>query len=104
MKLFPGAVRTFRVHARVFAAGVALLSLANWLTGSPWWSFWPIAAWSLAFGVHYLVYKARTTDERWAAERSAELHSRSYDASHIDRISSDQGRTGNLSAEKDPKP
>jgi hypothetical protein len=104
MKLLSSAVRTFRVHARVFTAGVAVLTLANWLSGSPWWSFWPIAAWSIVFGVHYLVYKARTTDERWAEERTAELHSKSYDVSHIDRISSDKGRTGELSAEKEPKP
>ena len=76
----------FRLHAWAFCAGATALVLANWLSGSPWWSFWPIAAWSVAFGVHYLVYKARTTDERWAEERAADLRSKSYDASHIDSI------------------
>jgi len=63
-----------------------VLAGANGLTGGPWWSFWPIAAWGVAFGVHYLVYKARTTDERWAEERAADLRSKSYDAQHIDMI------------------
>lgn len=40
----------------------------------------------MVFGVHYLVYKALTTDERWAEERVADLHSKSYDAHHIDII------------------
>ena len=83
--------RAFRAHAWAFVVGVATLAGANGLTGSPWWSFWPIAAWSIAFGLHYLVYKARTTDERWADERAADLRSKSYDAHHIDRIAEDHG-------------
>ena len=35
--------RAFRVHAWVFAAGACALSAANWFTGPPWWSFWPLA-------------------------------------------------------------
>jgi len=58
----------------------------NWATGRGWWSFWPIAVWSVALGVHYLVYKSRTVDERWADERTADLRSKSYDAGHIDTI------------------
>lgn len=45
----------------------------------------------MAFAGHYLIYKARTVDERWAEERAADLHSKSYDASHIDRIAEDHG-------------
>ena len=48
--------------------------------------------------VHYLIHKSRTVDENWVEERTADLHSKSYDAGHIDRIVADQeGR-------KDPKP
>jgi hypothetical protein len=43
------------------------------------------------FAVHFLVYKSRTVDESWVEERTADLHSKSYDASHIDRIAADQG-------------
>ena len=75
-----------RIHALAFCAGAMALALANWLSGPPWWSFWPIAAWSVAFTVHYMVHKARTTDDRWARERAADLRSKSYDASHIDSI------------------
>ena len=43
--------------------------------------------------VHYLVHKSRTVDESWVEERTADLHSKSYDASHIDRIAADQAAT-----------
>ncbi len=40
--------------------------------------------------VHYLIHKARTVDESWVEERTADLHSKSYDAGHIDQIAADQ--------------
>lgn len=47
---------------------------------------WPITLWGVAFAAHYFYSKARTADERWVEERTAELRSKSYDASHIDSI------------------
>ncbi|MDA0276440.1 MAG: 2TM domain-containing protein [Proteobacteria bacterium] len=85
------AARAFRCHAWAYCAGVGALIAANWFTGGLWWSFWPLAAWSVAFAVHYLIHKAGTVDESWAEERAADLHSKSYDASHIDRIAGDHG-------------
>jgi hypothetical protein len=41
--------------------------------------------------VHYLIRKAETVDEAWVEERTANLHSKSYDASHIDQIAGDFG-------------
>jgi 2TM domain-containing protein len=70
---------------------VSALVLADFLTSASWWSFWPIALWGTAFAGHYLIYKARTVDESWVEERTANLHSKSYDASHIDRIAEDYG-------------
>ena len=40
----------------------------------------------MVLAVHYFAYKARTVDERWAETRAADVHSKSYDASHIDSI------------------
>lgn len=81
--------RAIRLHARVFAAGCAILIAANWLSGDWWWSFWPTAAWAIAFMAHYLVYKSRSVDEVWVAERTADVRSKSYDAGHIDAIKKD---------------
>jgi hypothetical protein len=36
--------------------------------------------------VHYLFHKTGTVDEDWVEERTANLHSKSYDAHHIDSI------------------
>lgn len=83
----PTARTVFRWHAWAYAAGASALVLANVLTGSGWWSFWPLAVWSVAMGVHYLFHKAGAIDEHWVDERTAELRSKSYDASHIDKIS-----------------
>lgn len=40
--------------------------------------------------MHYLVYKSRTVDDKWADERTADLRSKSYDAGHIDAIVRDR--------------
>ena len=80
------APRVFRRHAWSYLAAACALSVANWFTGAPWWSFWPLASWGVVLAVHYLIYKARTVDEAWAEERVADLHSKSYDAHHMDRV------------------
>ena len=86
----PSARTVFRWHAWAYAAGASALVLANVLTGSGWWSFWPLAVWSVALAIHYLFHKARSVDDSWVAERTADLHSKSYDVSHIDRIAESQ--------------
>ncbi len=83
--------RAFRLHAWAFVLGNTALGVANWLTGGSWWVFWPLAAWSVLLAAHYLVQKSRSVDEHWAEVRAADLHSKSYDASHIDRIAADHG-------------
>jgi hypothetical protein len=44
----------------------------------------------VVLAVHYLIHKSRTVDESWIEERTADLHSKSYDAGHIDQIAADQ--------------
>lgn len=80
----------FRRHAWAYAVAACALIAANGYTGGTWWSFWPLAIWGVAFAVHYLIYKARTVDESWVEGRTADLHSKSYDAGHIDQIAADQ--------------
>ena len=82
------ARRLFRRHAIAFVAVNAALNAFNAVTGAPWWAFWPLAAWGLAFGVHYLVYKTRRVDPEWVEERTEDVRSKSYDRAHIDSIES----------------
>jgi len=86
------AARALHLHLWAYALGAGGLIAANWATGGGWWSFWPLAVWSVVLGVHYLVYKSRTVDEKWVDERTADLRSKSYDAGHIDAIAREHGR------------
>jgi hypothetical protein len=90
-------MRGVRLHAWIFAAGALGLVGANALTdGDYWWSIWPILVWGMALGAHYSVRKARSVDESWAEERAADVHSKSYDAGHMDDIAKryDPGKPG----------
>jgi hypothetical protein len=86
----------FRRHAWAFVAINAALTLLNIFMGGPWWALWPLLVTGFLLGVHYLVYKALTANEQWAAERAEELNLKSYDRSHIEdlkaRYSEDPGR------------
>jgi hypothetical protein len=80
------AARAIRLHVGLYVAFAVVLTAVNGATGGGWWSFWPLGIWAVALGVHYMVYKTRTVDESWVEERTADLHSKSYDAGHIDDI------------------
>jgi hypothetical protein len=84
-------VRAFRWHLRLFLVLNISLTLANVLTGMPWWSFWPLLITAFLLGLHYLLYKALTVDETWAEERVEELNLKSYDRSHIEELKSRYG-------------
>ncbi|HSH06207.1 MAG TPA: 2TM domain-containing protein [Burkholderiales bacterium] len=84
---FPASARRrFRRHFAVFLAVNLVLTAANVVMGAPWWAFWPLAIWSVALLVHYLVYKTSTIDDAWVDARVEDLRSKSYDLSHIDDI------------------
>ena len=50
--------------------------------------------------MHFLVHKALTSDERWVEERTEDLRSKSYDASHIDSIATRYGVQGDEAERK----
>jgi hypothetical protein len=79
-------VRCFRWHAWCFLAFNLGLTAINVATGRPWWAVWPLLVTGLAVGLHYILFKAFTVDERWAEERAHELALKSYDRSHIESI------------------
>jgi hypothetical protein len=98
MKPRPGAwrdrlVRGLRWHAWGFAALNLGLTAINIATGRPWWALWPLLATGLVLGVHYMLAKAFTVDERWVDERARDLTIKSYDRSHIESIRARQRRS-----------
>jgi hypothetical protein len=78
--------RAFRLHLWTFVVVNIALNAANWFVGANWWAFWPLVVWGLALAVHYLIFKSKRVDERWVEERTEEVHSKAYDAAHIDSI------------------
>lgn len=79
-------VRSFRWHVWSFAALNLGLTAINIALGAPWWALWPLVATGIVLGVHYMLFKALTLDERWVEERTRELAIKSYDRSHIESI------------------
>jgi hypothetical protein len=79
-------VRGFRWHVWSFLVLNLGLTAVNIATGRPWWALWPLLATGLALGLHYILSKALTVDERWAEERARDLTIKSYDRSHIESI------------------
>jgi hypothetical protein len=86
-----GVLHGFKWHAAAFLALNGILTVANIATGAPWWAFWPLSVTSLLFGLHYVLVKSLTADERWAAQRVEELNLKSYDRSHIEDLKSRYG-------------
>lgn len=80
------SARAFRLHALAFVLGNGALNGANWFVGGDWWAFWPLMAWGLVLGAHYLMYKSRRADDRWVEERTEDVRSKSYDRAHMDSI------------------
>lgn len=81
---------TWRTHAMAFIAVNALLQVANYFTGAPWWAFWPLVGWGAVLGAHYMLHRARRSDARWVKQRTDEVRSKSYDRAHMDAIAKDQ--------------
>jgi len=79
----------------------AILTLANVVTGRPWWAFWPLLVTSFALGIHYLLYKTLMVDEQWAEERVGELNLKSYDRSHIEALKSRLGEPAHREERKE---
>lgn len=78
--------RAYPWHRLLFLLFNGVITIANIVTGPPWWGLWPLLITGLVFALHYLFYKASVIDDAWVDERAAELHYKSYDQGHIDSI------------------
>jgi cell division protein FtsW (lipid II flippase) len=73
----------FQRHLIAFVLVNVLLTGVNVYQGPPWWAFWPLVVWGLVLMLHFLLHRASAVNEAWVEERTLDLHSKSYDASHI---------------------
>lgn len=98
---------------RIFFFGVnGALTIANVITGPPWWALWPLLVTGAFFVPHWLAASAMKVDEAWADARAERIQDRSYDHSHIEDIierragvrqhQPAEGRAGNERAGRGP--
>ena len=73
----------FGTHLRLYLVLCSGLVLANFYTGTGWWSFTPICGWGVVLAVHYFYVRAANVDDDWVRERTEDLRIRSYDLGHI---------------------
>jgi hypothetical protein len=78
--------RLFPRHLAVSSTIAMVLLITNLVVPGGWWTFWPMLALAGLLGLHFLLAKAVTVDETWAAERVEALNIKSYDRGHIDTI------------------
>jgi fatty acid desaturase len=46
------ALRSFYLHAILYAAVMALLFAIDWLGGPGWWFVWPLLGWGIGVAMH----------------------------------------------------
>jgi hypothetical protein len=78
--------RLFPRHLAVSSTIGSLLLITNLVVPGGWWTFWPMLVLAGLIGLHFLIFKAVTVDDAWAAERAEALNIKSYDRGHIDTI------------------
>jgi hypothetical protein len=79
-------LRFFRLHARAYGLGAAILILVDLAVSGGWWFFWPVLAWGFLVLVHYLYLKSIRVDGDWADERATRVLDKAYDLGHIEDI------------------
>lgn len=81
-------------HFGFFIVLNVALSLANVMTGRPWWAVWPLIISGFVLALHLFLYRATAVDEAWVESRITELNLKSYDRSHIEDIKERAEREG----------
>jgi hypothetical protein len=65
---------------------LALAAATDWR-----WLYWVPAGWGVLLLVHYLVYKAGTSDQRWFDERTDQSRTKRDAPGPVEGIRSEQG-------------
>ena len=86
--------RYFRIHLRVYLAGVAVLILMKLLLVDGWWPIGAGAVWGFGLLVHYMVVKSANIDDDWADRRADAVTDKAYDAGHMSDIRDRHARIG----------
>jgi undecaprenyl pyrophosphate phosphatase UppP len=81
-------MRFMHLHLVAYVTGVIGFMISDYLTPGPLWFHWPVMAWGVVMGVHFLYCKTLQLagNDAWAAERAADIRGKSYDLGHIRAI------------------
>lgn len=80
---------SFRWHQFVFILALAAMAVIDFVFLAGWATFWVMVSWSMAFGVHFMVFRSQVIDEAWFEERLIFDVLRPWDYGHIDDIKND---------------
>ncbi len=81
--------RSYKGHCLIYFTAVLLWGLAVALIPGDWSLFWPIMIWTIAYMIHFLIYKGTHVDEDWVRDRVERLTDEAKDLSHIEAIRDD---------------
>ncbi len=81
--------RIYKSHGLIYGTAVVLWGMAVVFIPGDWSLFWLIMIWTIAYMVHFLIYKCAHVDESWVAERVERLTDEAKDLSHIETIRDD---------------
>ncbi|MEL6871698.1 MAG: 2TM domain-containing protein [Pseudomonadota bacterium] len=81
--------RWLRRHVLMFVAANTLVTLANVVTGPPWWGVWVLIVTGPLVLIHALTVKAAAVDETWVDRRTRAVNRRSYDRPAIEGVVED---------------
>jgi hypothetical protein len=76
----------YRWHQMAFMVGLFALACADFFFFDGWSTFWAMVAWSLVFGVHFMIFRSQAVDEKWVRERIIFEVYRPWDYGHVDEI------------------
>jgi hypothetical protein len=76
----------YRLHQMAFMLGLGAMLVVDFFFLDGWSTFWVMVAWSLVFGVHFMVFRSQAVDEKWVRERIIFEVYRPWDYGHIDEI------------------
>ena len=77
---------SYRWHQVAFLLGMTVMTFADFFLMDGWATFWVMTAWSIIFGVHFMVFGSLSVDDKWVEERLFSGVYRPWDSGHIDHI------------------
>jgi len=79
---------SYRWHQVAFLLGMTVMTFVDFFLMDGWATFWVMTAWSILFGVHFMVSRSLSVDDKWVEKRLFFRVYRPWDFGHIDAIRS----------------